>query len=111
MRKRLLLLLTLAIMGMAGTGYVMPKEVCAEETASATSTPAPDVIGGAYNTYTDEASQVTYAYHTSVIGGKVYATDVHISGMTIKKDITFPKSINGYPIYSLGRDVMKMERQ
>ena len=112
MRKRLLLLLTLAIIGMAGTGYVMPKEVCAEETASATgapatSTPAPDVIGGAYNTYTDEASQVTYAYHTSVIGGKVYATDVHISGMTIENDITFPKSINGYPIYSLGRDVMK----
>lgn len=108
MRKRLLLLLTLAIMGMAGTGYVMPKEVCAEETgADATSTPAPDVIGGTYNTYTDEASQVTYAYHTSIIDGKVYATDVHISGMTIENDITFPKSINGYPIYSLGRNVMK----
>lgn len=108
MRKRLLLLLTLAIMGMAGTGYVMPKEVCAEETGvPATSTPAPDVIGGTYNTYTDEASQVTYAYHTSIIDGKVYATDVHISGMTIENDITFPKSINGYPIYSLGRNVMK----
>lgn len=103
MRKRLLLLLTLAIMGMAGTGYVMPKEVCAEETASATSTPAPDVIGGAYNTYTDEASQVTYAYHTSVIGGKVYATDVHIKGGSVAGKIVLPKTLGNCPIYSLGR--------
>lgn len=96
MRKRLLLLLTLAIMGMAGTGYVMPKEVCAEETGA-------DEIGGTYNTYTDEASQVTYAYHTSIIDGKVYATDVHIKGGSVAGEIVLPKTLDGCPIYSLGR--------
>lgn len=104
MKKKLLLFITLAVIGMAGAGYTMPKEVCAEET-SPTATPAVEEIGGAYST--EEYNGVTYAYHTDVINGKVYATDVHISGMTIEDDISFPKDINGYPIYSLGRDVME----
>lgn len=116
MRKRLLLLLTLAIMGMAGTGYVMPKEVCAEETVSATSTPAPDVIGGAYSTETiampcknnpGETFDCKFNYHTEVINGKVYATDVHVVDSVIKGNIVIPKELGGHPIYSLGRLVMK----
>lgn len=100
MKKKLLLFITLAVIGMAGAGYTMPKEVCAEETAP-TATPAVEEIGGAYST--EEYNGVTYAYHTDVINGKVYATDVHIKGGSVAGTIVLPKSLAGYPIYSLGR--------
>lgn len=80
-----------------------------EAAATPTATPTqPPYITKPY-TYTtvDIGFSCTFGYHTEVIDGKTYATDVHVADTTVTGDIILPETLGGYPIYSLGRETME----